>query len=46
MGDLVSLLQWMWSDIGGFGGFVGLLGGGCGVVALFQTRKMLPAIGS
>lgn len=39
MGGLVSFLQWVWSGIGGLGGFVGLLGGGCGVFALFQTGK-------
>lgn len=39
MGGLVSFLQWVWSSIGGLGGFVGLLGGGCGVFALFQTGK-------
>lgn len=39
MGGLVSFLQWVWSGIGSLGGFVGLLGGGCGVFALFQTGK-------
>lgn len=36
MGGLVSFLQWVWSGIGGLGGFVGLLGGGCGVFALLN----------
>ena len=39
MQSFISFCQWLWSFIGGFGGLVGVAGGVCGVIALFQTGK-------